>query len=244
MSIIHEILSWSRGRPLWQQEAIRRLFEKGELSEGDLQDLYALLGTELGIADPQGRKAVPLTMGEAPPREHTDERFTLVAMKNLLRVNALASNTRLEFGKIGLTVIYGDNGSGKSGYTRALKRACRARDQGDPILPNAASPADQTEAAEATFEVEVDGAAREYIWIDGGDTPPPFSALAVFDACCARAYLDLEGDFAYIPYGLDILEGLAEPCNALRGMLEKARVQSEPDRSASPLWLGTPKSAS
>lgn len=238
MSIIHEILSWSRGRPLWQQDAIRRLFERGALSEGDLQDLYALLATELGIADPQGRKAVPLTVHEAPPPEHTDERFTLVAMKNLLRVNALAPNTRLEFGKTGLTVIYGDNGSGKSGYTRALKRACRARDQSEPILPNAASPEGQTGTAEATFEVEVDGAAREYKWTDGGDTPPPFSALAVFDARCARAYLDQEGDFAYIPYGLDILEGLAEACNALKGMLEKERAQSEPDRSAFTALVG------
>jgi len=232
VSIIDEILSWSKERALWQQDAIRRLFEKGTLTDGDLQDLRALLGTEHGIADIQGRKAVPLTLPKTHAEAQTDEQFILVAMKNLMHVNALASNTRLEFGKAGLTVIYGDNGSGKSGYTRTLKRACRARDQSEPIWPNAALPLDQTGKAEATFEVEVNGAAREYKWSDDQESPSLFSALAVFDAHCARAYLDKEGDFAFIPYGLDILEGLAGVCNELKGRLETEHAQSEPDRTA------------
>lgn len=39
-----------------------------------------------------------------------------------------------------MTVIYGDNGSGKSGYSRVLKRACRTRDQMEAIHPNAHLP--------------------------------------------------------------------------------------------------------
>ncbi len=34
-----------------------------------------------------------------------------------------------------MTIIYGDNGMGKSGYARILKRACRARHPGE-IEPN------------------------------------------------------------------------------------------------------------
>ncbi len=40
----------------------------------------------------------------------------------------------------GMTVIYGGNASGKSGYARVMKRACRARDQTEPIHPNANDP--------------------------------------------------------------------------------------------------------
>ena len=50
-------------------------------------------------------------------------------------MNALKEGERLTFGKTGLTVVYGDNGSGKSGYARILKKVCRARTpKGDMIL--------------------------------------------------------------------------------------------------------------
>jgi predicted ATPase len=46
-----------------------------------------------------------------------------VALRELIGVNALASDQRLSFGTPGLTIVYGDNGSGKSGYARVLKAA-------------------------------------------------------------------------------------------------------------------------
>lgn len=49
---------------------------------------------------------------------------------------------------------------------------------------------------------------------------------------CARSYLDDEGDFAYVPYGLDILEGLAGASKKLKGMVDAEYAQSAPDKSA------------
>ena len=50
-------------------------------------------------------------------------------------MNALAENQTLKFAA-GLTVVYGDNGAGKTGYIRILKQACRARGR-EQILGNA-----------------------------------------------------------------------------------------------------------
>jgi ABC-type multidrug transport system ATPase subunit len=52
-------------------------------------------------------------------------------------VNALAEDQSLKFGK-NLTVVYGDNGAGKTGYIRILKDSCRARGQ-EKILGNVVS---------------------------------------------------------------------------------------------------------
>lgn len=50
-----------------------------------------------------------------------------------------------------------------------------------------------------------------------GKTPPAaLSSLSVFDSRCARAYLDSEDDFSYVPYGLDVFEGLAKVCRQLK----------------------------
>ena len=44
-----------------------------------------------------------------------------------MNVNALAENQELPFSPQGMTIIYGNNGAGKSGYVKILKAACRAR---------------------------------------------------------------------------------------------------------------------
>lgn len=212
MSIIQEILGWAKSLAPWQSDAVGRLFTKETLSPDDLDDLYALLKAEHGIPDPKGRKASPIADDKIPAGAQPNVHVELLAMKNLANVNAIAAKQRLQFGPKGLTVIYGDNGSGKSGYSRVLKKACRARDQSEQILPNANTPPGKAGHAVATFEINVNGAAKEFQWENGKPAPQELSSLAIFDSHCARAYLDEENDFSYVPYGLDILEGLAGIC--------------------------------
>jgi hypothetical protein len=52
-------------------------------------------------------------------------------------VNALAEGQTLRFGP-SMTVVYGDNGAGKTGCIRILKNACRARGR-ERILGNVTS---------------------------------------------------------------------------------------------------------
>lgn len=152
MSILQEILVWAKDLAPWQSDAVGRLFTKDLLTADDLDDLYALLKVEHGIPDPKGRTAIPLADDKIPAGIQPNEHVELMAMKNLANVNAIAQKQRLEFGAKGLTVIYGDNGSGKSGYTRVLKKACRARDQSEQILPNANTPPGKAGPAAASFE--------------------------------------------------------------------------------------------
>jgi ABC-type transport system involved in cytochrome c biogenesis ATPase subunit len=53
--------------------------------------------------------------------------ITLESMSDIVGVNQLAPRQTLVFETGGLTVIYGQNGAGKSGYGRILKRAYRSR---------------------------------------------------------------------------------------------------------------------
>ncbi len=55
MTILQEILKWSEGLPVWQQDAIARLYVRPDLSPQDFDDLYALLISAHGIPDPNGR---------------------------------------------------------------------------------------------------------------------------------------------------------------------------------------------
>lgn len=59
----------------------------------------------------------------------------------------------------GITVVYGNNGSGKSGYARILKSACRTRMKGQQVIHQTLSP----EAAKRLqdFETFVKAGARK-----------------------------------------------------------------------------------
>ncbi|MFA4824792.1 MAG: AAA family ATPase [Methanoregula sp.] len=229
MDVLQEILAWSKDLPHWQNDAIVRLFENHTPSADDIEDLYALLKSEHGIPDPKKRKPQKLKSDQIAipvnPRVHIE----LLGIKNLVNVNAIADKQKLLLGPTGLTVIYGDNGSGKSGYSRVLKRACRARDQTEQILPNAYLHPSKTGKAEAIFELRVNDVDQEVVWIDGKPAPELLSTIAIFDHYCARAYLDKEGDFSYIPYGFDIFDGLVKICDTLKLKISNEIDQNVPD---------------
>lgn len=229
MPILQDILNWSQGLPAWQSDAIARLFAKQTLSTEDLEDLFALVKTEHGIPDSKSRTVKKLTAQQIPAATQSNIHVEVLAMKNLRHVNAIAENQRLAVGAKGLTVIYGDNGSGKSGYSRVLKRACRARDQRELIHSNAKLPAGKSEQAEAVFELSVNGVPQEVNWVNDKPAPEELSSLAIFDARCARAYLDTQDDFAYVPYGLDILEELARVCKQLEDLIKTELSQNNVD---------------
>jgi energy-coupling factor transporter ATP-binding protein EcfA2 len=237
MTVLQEIFSWAKDLPPWQGDALSRLLSKPALSAEDYEDLFALLKAEHGIPDHKNRVLTKLDAKIAPLPSQSGGHVQLTAIKNLVRVNAIAEALKLPIGATGLTVIYGDNGAGKSGYSRVLKKACRARDQLELILSNAHKPAGNA-PAEADFEIRINGTAKDCHWINGKPGPPELSSIAIFDSRCARAYLDSEDDFSYVPYGLDVFESLAVVCRQLKKMLDTEYAQSTPDLTAFALLNG------
>ncbi|HEX8926562.1 MAG TPA: AAA family ATPase, partial [Terriglobales bacterium] len=126
----------------------------------------------------------------------------------------------VDFGTTGLTVVYGDNGAGKSSYARVLKRACRARGSDEPILPNAFSdsPAGPP-TAEITFAVG--DVEKKHLWRDGQPTAAELTSVSVFDSSSAQVYVTDKTEVAFRPFGLDVLDRLASTCADVRSRLEK-----------------------
>ena len=112
MSVLQEIQKWSTELPAWQRDAISRLFSKGSLDQQDEEDIYALLKTEHGIPDPKGRVAGALNPTQVAAPVADGKLVQILSLRDLKHVNALAEKQKLEFAPAGLTVIYGDNGSG------------------------------------------------------------------------------------------------------------------------------------
>lgn len=211
MALLDDILKWSEtDLPPWQQDAARRLFQQEDgLSEDDYAHLYSLLKAAHGLPNLLNLKPAPLAAAHLPTVLQAGEAVVLKTMRDLKHVNRIASGQELNFAATGMTVIYGGNGTGKSGYARAMKRACRARDQAEKVLPDANDPNAQIHVPEATFDIDISGTPKSVKWTAGTASPDELATIAVFDCHCARAYLTAEQDMAFLPYGLDVVENLA-----------------------------------
>jgi energy-coupling factor transporter ATP-binding protein EcfA2 len=211
MALLDEILTWTEtALSLWQRDAARRLVQnQNGLSDEDYTELYALLKAAHGLPNPLRVLPQPLAAQHLPATLQSGEVVILKSMRDLKNVNRIPQGQKLEFAPVGMTVIYGGNGAGKSGYGRAMKRACRARDQVEKVHPDANDPQAATRIPEATFEIEINGTPKSVRWIANTVPPDELSTIAVFDCHCARAYLTTEQDVAYLPYGLDVVENLA-----------------------------------
>jgi energy-coupling factor transporter ATP-binding protein EcfA2 len=211
VALLTDILKWTETelKP-WQRDAIRRLFQQSSvLSEDDYKDLYDLLKSAHGLPNSRNLVPLPLTTTHLPTVLKEKNVVVLKMLRDLKHVNRITFDQKLKFSVKGITVIYGGNGSGKSGYVRVLKRACRARDQEEKVYPDVTDPNAHTYVPEAFFDIEVDGVLKQVKWEANTVPPDELSTIAVFDSRCARVYLTSEQDVVYLPYGLDIVENLA-----------------------------------
>lgn len=242
MSLLQNIYEWSLTLKPCLRDALRRLLDSPTLTETDYDDLFALLKLEAGIADPENRVPEMLDKKHLPSTAVQGATVRLLSLQNLTNVNRIAPNQKVTFEPAGLTVIYGDNGTGKSGYSRVLKLACRARGEKAVVLPNANLPKADQGAPAAEIVYDVNGTKTKVKWTATTQEHPDLATLSVFDSHCARAYLDAEQDVAYLPYGLDIVENLANVVlPRLNDRLKEALAKCVVDRKQFEDLAGTTK---
>ena len=205
MSLLDEIIAWAGGMRLWQQEALRRIFAQPELSQVDLDAILQMIreqegdGTDTGVVRPFSIDDVPGAGSGATVR--------LVGVSGLDQVNGFPSGRAFDLVPEGMTILFGHNGAGKSGYARVLKNACKARHRVE-VLPNAFEASVSPRPPSADFAILVDGSPETARWIQSEPAHPHLSAVSVYDVACANDYIDAEGTPAFQPYGLPHLTRL------------------------------------
>ena len=228
MSALELIIEWTKEDLYeWQSDAVRRLLTQDELSHTDEKEILKLLKAKHGLLnqDESAIKAIPLEKGHISGAPKVAEKITLKTMANLENVNALPDGSKLPFGHSGLTIIYGENATGKSGYARVLKRACGARDTKERILPNVFKDCFPPNA-KASFKISVNNGPDKIVdWEDGANGPDILTNISVFDAKCARVIIDENNETSYLPYGTYVFEDLVSLMKKLREQLQKEKPQ-------------------
>lgn len=210
MALEELIVAWSQERPAWQREVMRRVAAGEVLSSKDYDLLLeAIVEAKEVPAGQFGLEQFPQTVsGDLP--------VSLVAIENPEHVNALESKEPLTFGLQGLTIVYGDNGSGKSGYARLLKRIARARHKED-VLTDVFRDTSLSQPT-AALSVRIGGTEVSLAWPEASH--PDLQRMLFYDAACGGTYVAAESDFPYRPSALSVMDGLIEACVALRERID------------------------
>lgn len=209
MTIQQEIVAWAASRPGWQQTALSRLAAGEQWDDAELKAL--LQDIKAGKAGGQ-----VLTEAAIPVATSTAATVSLRSIRDLKNVNALVPAQDLNFAEAGLTVIYGDNASGKSGYARLIKSAVRSLHH-EPVHGNvfAAQP-EAVQHAEILYRSGSD--EKELNWPSQG--PGNLNAISFYDKACGEAYVERESELGYRPSALALLDGLIALCDRVAAALE------------------------
>ncbi|WP_313513918.1 AAA family ATPase [Corynebacterium variabile] len=210
MTAYEDVLVWASSRPWWQQKALARIATGEALGQQDHEEIARSLFEEPESA-PSGGWFTELV----PTQATKDEPVRVVAVRGLSNVNRLASGQELTFEPDGITVVFGNNGSGKSGYARVIRSMVRTRHRAD-ILPDVFAQSPSQQSGEVVFTV---GANERDVQL-GQSVDPDLSRVAFFDEQCGDTYLTAEAEISYRPAAVQLLDDLAAVCAGVRQVID------------------------
>ncbi|AJH14814.1 AAA family ATPase [Myroides profundi] len=207
MTVYQEILDWSSTRPNFIKDALRRIITSTHLTQTDFNEIADLVKKECGD-NSITLNAIPLDITHFPtPSSTVNGSFPkLINLSNPINISALHSQGGLHFSNIGLNVVYGKNGSGKSSYSRILRKLCWSRNPSVILKKNVFNPS--TNQQKVDFVIENNGSHQNFTWIENNPSTPILNSIYVFDNDCANIYINNENPTQYKPVGIDVLEKL------------------------------------
>ena len=208
----NQIINWLKHQDYWFQYSGNRLLE-GESVTDDLATItYKLFSEDWELIEKTvERTEIAFTeIATAVASEASNLKLRLI--KDIENVNALQHGQAIEVNE-NLTIVYGANGSGKSGYIRLLNNAFLSR--GDKnILQNVF---DETASGEPTCSFVFQSSGEPYAKLFPKDrASSEFSHLAVFDTTCVRVHLENDNQLNFTPTGFDFFEKVLQLFEAVK----------------------------
>ena len=224
-----ELEKWFNERPQWLQDAARRLFQLGTVTPEDVTISVILCKREAGIEVEGHEELKPLPIPAASFNlPDTAIALKLDAISEVKGINALAPRKGLDFGTEQMVIVYGANGSGKSGYIRVLKHACGGKALG--VLHGDVFAAVKQEQS-CTMSYSIGTTEKNMPWTPATGVISDLRAVSLYDTDSAHVYVNSESEVAYEPPLLSHFRILVEVCDKVSELLAAeiaAKVTSKP----------------
>lgn len=198
----NKIIAWLKGYDYWFQYAGNRLLEGENISDALADSTYQLFKADYDLKAAEGERAEIVFNEITGNVAAVAGNLQLQLIKEIENVNALATGQSIPINP-NLTIIYGGNGTGKSGYVRLLNNAFSSR--GDKkILPNVFSDAATGEPA-CKFTFQSTAAAYDLAY-PLQKSNLEFSQYSVFDTHSIKVLLEQNNKLDFTPIGFEFFD--------------------------------------
>lgn len=210
------LIAWFNDQSIWIKDAVRTYYINGDITDKDIKRF--------------AKECVDEISGEAKDIDLTglnllakDDRqsFAIKAISNVEGVNALVSDRSLEFGINGVTVVYGENGAGKSGYIRILKKLADAKYK-EILKENVYVPSKKKQSCEVTVVRNGSENTLKYDLLKDREYPL-LKDIDIFDTRISTAYINDANEASYEPWIFSLFGELGNIASKVKSEIERLK---------------------
>ena len=199
------LVQWANENDEWIRRIVRQVLSSdGEMTLDERNLTYQLLLEEKGFKERILPPEPPTVVATQASRQ--SEPLYLTRISHVKGVNALVEDAQIEFAP-GLTLLFGENGTGKTGYARILKCVAGSR-SADEILADVFQ-SDSSAMPNAEIDYRIGEAESSYHWA-GEQAQFPFTSISVFDSPSVHFHTDDNLDFTYRPASLVLFDRVTQ----------------------------------
>ena len=212
------LVGWANEQDAWVRHLVSEIvISRKAMIDGQLDAIYqTFLREKALVADKP--VSVPKLSDDVSSLDISSGLF-IIQLRDLKNVNALVGGQTIDF-NVKLTVIFGENACGKTGYVRVLKKAAAVRSI-EAVLPDVSQvqPTKQPPTARIVFRLGQEN-PQELEWKDQAGLAP-FNRIDVFDSRATALHVDGDLNYVYTPGELARFPLVQQGIEGVRNRLEQ-----------------------
>lgn len=210
------LADWANQSDEWVRFIVRQILGTGRpLPANDIDYAYDLFRQEKSfderVLPTQARLEVQVGNDEA------ELPLTITKLAEVSGVNALAPGAVIE-PHPGLTILYGENGTGKTGYSRIFKALADSR-TADVVLGDITAEIEQSPSARISYALGEE--EKDFVWT-GQRGHAPFTRMSIFDSPSVNFHVDDDLEYVYVPAVLALFNHVIAGIKAVQSKIESA----------------------
>lgn len=209
------LAAWANQSDEWVRHLVSQVLSTNRAATTeDLEYAYDLFRQEKALEERVLPTEPELQIDGAP--EDAEEPLVITKLSEVAGVNALVAGAVIE-PHAGLTILFGENGTGKTGYARVFKALAGSR-TADVILGDIASTTEVPQSAKIEYTL---GAQAEVFDWDGNQAQAPFTRISIFDSPSVNFHVDDELEYVYVPTVLALFNHVVSAIKAVQAKIDE-----------------------
>ena len=218
-SFVKDLFSWIKSLPYWKQYLSAKIFAEKTISESTIEQAFKYFLQEHSLSsDDISKINIDELLNENVIPESSDlEGIILSSIYDFKNISAIKDGQKIELNPQ-ITILFGENGAGKTSYIRLLNNAFQSRGEKE-ILPNIYKDGEVLMPS-CNFEFLNNAQVFNYRYPEDKDKKE-FYLFTVFDSKSFRVHIDNKNELLFHPKDFEFFYLLIDGLHKVELKLEE-----------------------